>query len=59
MVVMTETEGGEKKQKRTMRGKEKREFTFDDKFSKVWDPRAPGGLSDTAVKVLICPLDAV
>lgn len=34
-------------------------FTFDNEFSKVGDPGAPGGLGDTAVKVLICSLDAV
>lgn len=33
--------------------------TFDDELSEVWDTRAPGRLSDTAVKVLIRSLDAV
>lgn len=34
-------------------------FTFDHEFSEVWDPRPPGGLGNTPVKVLICSLDAV
>lgn len=34
-------------------------FTFDNQLSEVGDPGAPGGLSDTAVKVLICSLDVV
>lgn len=34
-------------------------FTFDNEFSKVGDPGAPGGLSNTAVKVLICSLGIV
>lgn len=33
--------------------------TFDDKFSKVGDPRASGGLGDAAVQVLVRPLDSI
>lgn len=39
--------------------REEAAVTFDDEFSKVWDPRAPGGLGDAAVQVLVRPLGGV
>lgn len=61
MVEMKETERekNDPKRRNKKRDKQKRAFTFDNEFSKVWNPGAPRGLSDAAVKVLICPLDAV
>lgn len=45
--------------KRTTGEGRARGFTFDNEFSEVGDPGAPGGLSDAAVKVLVRPLDTV
>lgn len=47
-------EGGGDKMKR-----EKAEVTFNNELGEVWDPRAPGGLGDAAVEVLIRSLDSI